>query len=52
MIPYLTDGPMGATDFNCTGPKFLETLFFINTTYAGTNDKMCSPWLWYLGVDM
>ena len=52
MLPYLAQGPLGATDFNCSSPKLLQTLFFFNTKYAGTTDKMCSPWLWYLGADM
>lgn len=52
MLPYLSQGPLGATDFNCSSPKFIRTLFFVNTTYAGTDNKMCSPWLWYLAADM
>lgn len=52
VLPYLSLGPMGATDFNCSNSKFLKTLFFLKNDYAGTDTKMCSPWLWYLSVDM
>lgn len=52
MLPYLASGPIGATDLNCTSAKLLPTLFFFNTNYAGTDAKMCSPWLWYLAADI
>jgi len=52
ILPNMSSyGPLSATDLNCSRNKFFDTLFLRNNEYAGTDTKMCSPWLWYLKVD-
>lgn len=50
VLPKIASGPMAGTDLNCSKSKFWDTVFLFNNNYAG-EDKMCSPWLWYLRVD-